>query len=328
MKLDVVGQSKNAYNQWKDQWRAHALEHKKLAPFKSFNDFVYVGIGKACLLVGNGYSFEEHIGIIKKYKNNVDIMCCDKTLGHLIKNGIKPDYCLVADANVDYEKYLKPYENELENTVMFAAITANPQWSFNGNWKDKYYYCVEDAIQTEKEFTQLSGCMNTIPAATNVGNSMVVLLTQCKNGLAQNFFGYDKYILIGYDFSWQHGKNYYAFDTDAGGKRYYMKHVFMENRGSESCYTSNNLLFSAKWLENYLKLFRLPVVLGSERTILGVIPIKDLESQVQYSFESRDAKIVKDLSVQLGRRRIEVLGLENQLKQISTKHWHAFMQSV
>jgi len=328
MALDVISQSKSAYNQWCDKWRAHAIHHSKHAPFRPLSDFKFSGIGKALLLVGNGYSFEENIETIKKYQSNVDIMCCDKTLGTLLDNGITPTFCMVADAVVDYEKYMKPWENKLQNTILFSAVTANPKWTDNGNWKKMYFYCVEDAIQTEKEFTALSKCDNTIPAATNVGNSLLVMVTQSDNKGRKNYFGYDKIVLIGYDFCWRHNKNYYAFDHSAQGKRFYMTHVFARTRGGHHCYTSTNLLFSAQWLENYLNLFKLPVVLGSDSTILGAVPVKSLESQMQYKFDTVDSRKVINFAAERDALKRRISETEEKIRKISNKHWRSHLASI
>ena len=45
----------------------------------------------------------------------------------------------------------------------------------------------------------------------------------------------------GFDYSWKHDGKYYAFDEDAGGKRYYMRHVYGISGSGKLIYTSNNL---------------------------------------------------------------------------------------
>ena len=59
----VIKQSKSAYKQWKDIWRKHSKEAstEKMWPLADFRN---VGIGKACVLVANGYSFERDIEIL------------------------------------------------------------------------------------------------------------------------------------------------------------------------------------------------------------------------------------------------------------------------
>src|SRR5436189_5678073 len=114
---DILKQSKSAYKQWCVKWRENAKFHAQYKS-KSFDDFRNSGIGKACLLVANGYSFEENLDTIKNNWQNVDVIACDKTLGHLINNGIIPKFVLVCDANVSYELYLKPWEDKLKDTIL------------------------------------------------------------------------------------------------------------------------------------------------------------------------------------------------------------------
>jgi len=124
----IVQQSKNAYNQWKDLWRENAKISAGFAPHKPMKDFLNIGVGKACLVVANGYSFERNIDVIRENQEHIDILCCDKTLGHLLDNGIKPTYCLVCDAMVDYEKYMEKWQDQLEDTILFINVCANQKW--------------------------------------------------------------------------------------------------------------------------------------------------------------------------------------------------------
>ena len=114
-KNEIIEQSKAAYGQWKEQWRDHAKIHSEYE-MKPLMDFQNIGVGKAIVVVANGASFEKQIDTLKKHRDNCHILACDKTLGHLIDNGISPDYLLVCDANVNYEKYLQPWEDKLQDT--------------------------------------------------------------------------------------------------------------------------------------------------------------------------------------------------------------------
>lgn len=281
----IVKQSWAAFNQWEHQWKEHALAASKF-PMKDLSHFQSRGAGRACLLIGNGASFEREIETIKKYAHLVDIMVCDKALGHCIENGITPTYCLVADANVSYEKYLEPWKDKLHNTILFQSVCANPKWIDGANWKGTYFYCVKDAIETEKIFQKISGCPNIVAAGTNVSNSMLIFLTQCDNQRRENYFGYDKYLLIGYDYSWKIDGNYYAFDHDGKGKRYYMRHNYGRTIGGDICVTSNNLAFSLKWIEKYIEAFKLPVIQCSKDSVLQTPLARkgyaSLEEQMQY----------------------------------------------
>lgn len=327
-KNDVVMQSQNALNQWGDLWRKNIEENKKITNRSNFKDFENVGIGRALLLVANGYSFEENIETIKKYQHKVDILCCDKTLGHLLDNDIVPQYCLVADAVVSYEKYLEPYKDRLQDTVLFSPCTANPKW-LKENWKSVCQYVNIDAIQTEKEFGELSGIKNDrVPAATNVSNAMVVLCTQSDNTKRANRFAYDKYVLIGFDYSWRVDGKYYAFNETGDGKVNYMKHAYVILRDGSTAYSSNNLIFSAKWLDDYIRNFGLPVVNGSNKTLLNAPPTKDLSQQLDYEHKVHDG-ITARAMIELRETLAQNLkNIENKLKNIGAEHWSAYQNSI
>lgn len=329
MKTDaILTQSKNAYNQWCEQWRAHASHHQKHAPFWPLDDFKNIGVGKALVLAANGYSLETNMDVLVEHRENVDVMCCDKSLGHLIRAGIKPKYCLVCDANVPY-KYMQPYRDELSQTILIMNVCANPEWSDNGNWKKKYFFVNMDVIQSEKEFSSLSHCRNTIPAATNVSNAMLTMVTQCSNRGRNNFFGYDKIILLGYDYCWTSDGGYYAYDWEGNGKRNYMKHVYARTRkGDRIAHTSTNLLFSAQWLEKYIKNFKLPVVQCSEPTLLGGAPSRSLESQIAYKYKVGDSDRVKLLMSKRARMSVEMKEMETELKEIGRDHWYNYVSSL
>lgn len=318
----IVKQSKTAYAQWAHQWRAHAKHHAGYKQ-KSFEDFRNTGIGKAALLVANGYSFEENIDTIIKYKDNVDIVACDKTLGHLIRHGIKPKFCIVCDANVNYEKYLKPYEDQLDETILFQNVCGNPLWTDNGNWKDTYFYVNKDVMHYEREFSALSGCQNFVTAGTNVSNMMVVLLVQADNERKQNLFSYDKLLLIGFDYSWRLDGKYYAFDEDGGGKRYYMRHIYGLSHSGKLLFTSNNLNSSASWLNLYLQAFRPNTVQCSPHSLMSFGRTGDLATQMQYRHNARDSFKVRDLLRQRVGIEEKLRKIDNELRDIGKDHWMA-----
>jgi hypothetical protein len=150
---DITQQSLRAINQWGTLWRTHAKEHSKYE-MRSLEELENVGIGKAVVCVANGYSLELEIETLKKYQGNVDILCCDKTLGHLLDNGITPTYCIVCDAKVSYEKYLEPWKDKLQNTILFQNVCGNPEWTNQGNWKDRYFFVNKDVLGSEKDQCQ------------------------------------------------------------------------------------------------------------------------------------------------------------------------------
>lgn len=285
--------SENCYAQWGDIWDEHAkfaatYEQKDMSIFKSS------GIGRVAVAIGNGYSFEENIETIKKYKNNIDVIVCDKALGHCLRNGIVPKFVTLSDCRVNAEKYLAPYLDQIKETYLLANVCSNPDWWVQDKWKGIYFHVNMDVLGLEKRYQELSGCPTLIPAATNVSNTSVVLLTQFANQRNPvNFMEYDKIILVGYDFSWKN--NYYAFDQDGGGKSRYMQQTYMIDAAGRHVFSSPNLLHSAQWLEAYARAARLPIRMGSKRSIIQSLPFADLEKELGYNYRTDDFGKLKNL---------------------------------
>ena len=74
-----------------------------------------------------------------------------------------------------------------------------------------------------------------------MGNTVVVFAAQV--------LGYDEYLLLGYDYCWGDKDNYYAFKDSE--KRYRMKHINLVDLSGRLVNTSQNLLFSSRWLSDY-----------------------------------------------------------------------------
>lgn len=323
----IVKQSKSAIKQWGTQWRKHAEIHKAM-PMKTWNEFENIGIGKAVVCVANGWSLEREMETLKAKRANVDIMCCDKSLGPLIENGIFPDYVVVCDANVNYEKYLKPYEDKLQNSVLFINVCGNPEWTKNGNWKDIQFFVNMDVLGSEKEFMQISGCKNVMPAGTNVSNAMIILLTQCDNEAGRrNFFGYDKILLLGFDYCWAKDGNYYAYNRDGDGKANYMRHIYTRTIGGDLAYTSTNLAFSAMWLTKYIDTFKLPVVQCAKESIFMTRYMGVLSDHMDYSFRQEDSAKVREQTTRMGKLRAEIQSIRENLHKIALDHHRALARS-
>jgi len=323
----ILEQSKAAYGQWCVQWREQALEHSKFKQH-SLSDLALTGIGKVIVAVANGYSFEENIQTLIDYKDQTDIICCDKTLGHLLDHGIKPKYCLICDANVNYELYMEKYKDQLKDTIALINVCANPKWAKNGNWKKIYFFINKDILNSELEFQKISGCNNIIPAGTNVSNAMVIMLTQCDNQGKQNFFGYDKIALIGYDYSWCADGKYYAFNKDGDLKADYMKHQYCMTTGHHFAYTSGNLYMSSSWLETYVKSFKLNIVNCTDRSILTRIKTGKLKDQITYKYKTEDSSIVISQVARLQKVIEEKLKIEKALLEIEKDHQRTVYQTV
>jgi len=276
-KNEVLGQSKAAFRQWGDLWAKNAAINgeKYKNDKKSYKDFLYTGTGKTIACVGLAPSFEKSVSLLKQYRDNIDIAVVDKALGSCIDNGIIPNMVFIMDSITDYERWCEPWIDKTENIILISNITANPIWA--QNWKGPVYFTTnKDNIQTEQIHGKISGCWDIIPASSNVGNSIVVFVTQLMN--------YDEYLLVGFDFVFTPDMNYYAFqDMD---KRYWMRHgVVIDNYGRYA-YITQNLLFTCRWLDDFyiaeLRPRGFRIVNCSGGTILANVPCANLERKLKH----------------------------------------------
>lgn len=269
---EVKAQSDSVFNQFGERWQKFAKENVKL-PRKDIRDFRNVGVGKHLLCIAMGESTEEQIDIIKKYRDKVEIVTCDKGFKPLLEHGVKADYVMTCDTNVPF-RFLDGALEETKGVKLLATPYANLEWT--QAWKgDLYFYVNKDSLGTEKIFLNIfPEDTRTVPAGSNVSNAMLIFFTGSDGVDNTNYSGYEKYILVGYDYSWRPEGNYYAWSNPTP-KRYYMSHRTLLDYKQNVILTSENLLFSAKWLFSYITAFHLPTVNCSDRGLLE-IPYRNL----------------------------------------------------
>ena len=209
---DVQNQSEAVFKQFGEKvWIPNAKRNAQL-PRRDPEELHNTGIGKHLLLVAIGASLEENIETIKKYRDRVEIMTCDKGFELLLKHGVKADYVMLCDANIPFT-WIKDSINETKDVKLIATPYANPEWT--ENWKgDRYFMINKDALETEKIFIDIfKDRFRIIPAGSNVSNAMLIFVTGSDEYQNINWAGYERYILVGYDYSWRPDGNYYAWKT-------------------------------------------------------------------------------------------------------------------
>lgn len=276
---DVRNQSRQVWGQFGENlWLPNAIKNSKLE-YKDCRELHNSKIGKVAVLAAMGESLESNIDLLKANRDKYEITTCDKGFGVLLDHGIKADYVVLCDASIPF-KWLEKYVEDTKGVTLFATAYANPEWTHA--WKgDKYFYINKDAIETERKFIPIFGDkMRIMAAGSNVSNAMLIFWTGCDELSAANWSGYEKYLLVGYDYSWTPKGNYYAWNNPTP-KRFYMHHRTMLDINGNRVFTSENLLFSAKWLIQYLESFNLPAINCSGRGLLENRYRRDLESELK-----------------------------------------------
>jgi len=271
---EVKAQSLTAMRQWEGLWKKNgALNNKIYVKSKDrLTDLLFRGTGKTCLVLAFGHSFEKDLETIqemRKKNESFEVICVDKCLKYL---DFAPDYVILADAQVS-DEWMEGVDTS--KSTLISNICANPAWS--EKWQGRIiYYVNKDNIETEKVFGKGGGiteCSEMIPAASNVGNAAVVI--------AATIFNYDKILLSGYDFCFT--DDYYAFYADHPqehrNKKYYMAHRLTLSNAGEIVKTSENLLFSGKWLSDFVKVSP-PTIFNTTKNSIAHIPFQDLRRQL------------------------------------------------
>jgi len=272
---DVRNQSRVVWNQFGEaKWLPNAHINSKFK-YRDCRELENSKIGKFAVLAAMGESLEENIDVLKSYRDKFEITTCDKGFGVLLDHGIKADYVVLCDANIPF-KWFKNYVDESKGVNLLSTVYANPEWT--QAWKgERYFYINKDAIETEKKFIPIfDDKIRIMPAGSNVSNAMVIFWTGCDEKAAVNWGGYERYILTGYDYSWRPKGNYYAWNNTAP-KRFYMHHGTMLDINGDRCFTSENLLFSCRWLIQYLETFNLPAINCCGRGLLDCRYRKDIK---------------------------------------------------
>lgn len=237
---DIERQSRAAWKQWRPLWIKNCKINRELKT-RSFSELLGKGKGKTLVQVAMGHSVTENISTLIKNRDKFDIYCCDKAFGYLMDRGITPDYCHVADAQVSDEWHKG---RDTSKTILISNISANPVWPME--WKGKvYFYTNWDNIGTAAILGKIGNCFEVIPAASNVSNAQLVFASQVLN--------YDRQLMIGYDYSWTDDGCYYAGNNS--DKRFYMHHATVITPYGKIAKTSTNLVFSCKWMMQFLTKF-------------------------------------------------------------------------
>jgi hypothetical protein len=267
---EILKQSEAVFAQFgESKWIPFAKENAKLER-RNMEELRNSGIGKFMVLAAMGQSTEEKLDTLKRYRERYTLVTNDKCFGKLLENGVKADYVMLCDCNVLFD-HLKPYVEETKGVNLISTPYGNTDWTHA--WKGpRYFYVNKDAIASERHFLKIFGDgMRVIPASSNVSNAMLVFWTGSDEHQNVNWGGFERYLLVGYDYSWRtlkDGGKYYAF-ADPQPKRFYMQHRTALDVHKNVVLTSENLVFSAKWMESYIRIHGLPVYNCSGRGLLG-----------------------------------------------------------
>jgi hypothetical protein len=255
-KNETIEQSTRAFNRWKRIWDKNAKENA--SRWQDNEPLRGKGARRQAIVFSFGPSLERNIREVKS--NNMhydyDIICVDKALKSLVEGGIVPDYVMLCDAQVSFEKYGNVDPAVCKRATLISTITANPKWS--KHWHEnggKIYFTVnKDGIGTHRRYREFldyrEGKSISIPASSNVGNSAYVITTI--------HMGYQTVLLAGYDYSFKLDGEYYGKANNAKDTNFKLKKHSFNNHATaidinyDFVQCSRNMDFSARWLTDFI----------------------------------------------------------------------------
>lgn len=279
---DVCEQSKAVYGQFGEKkWKPFSKENANHPLRRDPNELKHCGVGKILVSAGMGSSLESQVDILKKYRNKYDLITCDKGFRALLEHGIKADYVMICDCNILWQKWA-PNEADTVGVKLISTPYGNVDWT--RKWRGPiYFYLNRDAIKSEEIFADIIGTQTRmVPASSNVGNAQVVFMIGVDEYNTEPFAGYERIYLVGYDYSWPTDGNYYAWSNPIP-KRHYMTSRTVVGIDGKLALTSENLVFSAKWLKQYIQAIGAPVYNCTPSGLL-CIELKKLETEL-FSFD-------------------------------------------
>jgi hypothetical protein len=216
-----------------------------------------VGRGKTVVMIGASPALKNQIEELKSLRYDKDfIFCCtNSNLEFLLKNRIKPDYCIVVDgeestgedwANLDMEK--------TKDVILLANTFACPENI--KKWKGTLYFI---SLQTDdkkfrKKMRKYYGPANGIGTGAGIGIPSLIASFNVMVGLAHIMFESAIIIFVGHELSFSDDKSRYYVDRDDPRdsiNRYPHGDIY-----GNKVYTTSSLLAVKYCLEAFLELLQ------------------------------------------------------------------------
>jgi hypothetical protein len=244
-----------AAKRWDELWHTNATENKKTFELLGGRpEIVDFGAGKDVVVFAFGPSFTENMTALigSRAHYTAEVAVVDKALKSAVEVGCVPDFCMVADGQVDFERWGNVPESVCKKTVLLSSVTANWRWA--RHWQENggkvAFFLNRDSILTHREYGKFlsheRGEAYIIPAGSNVANSLYVASVMV--------IGYKSVYLCAFDYSFRLDGDYYGTKEKIKETNFKVdKHAF-NNHGLTTgvdgglVQTSQSMDFSARWL--------------------------------------------------------------------------------
>jgi len=215
------------------------------------------GRGKTVVMIGASPALNNQIEELKSLKYDKDfILCCtNSNLEFLLKNRIKPDYCIVVDADKSTgEDWVNLDMEKTKDTILLANTFACPENI--KKWSGPLYFIglQTDSKKLRKQMTKHYGPANGIGDGDGIGIPSLIASYNVMTALAHIMFESAIVLFVGNELSFSGEESRYYVDRDDprdSHKRFPHGDIY-----GNKVYTTLSLLAVKYCLEAFLELIQ------------------------------------------------------------------------
>lgn len=153
---------------------------------------------KAMILVGSSPCLRQDVHKLKEIDDNFCIICANSALKFLLKNGVKPDYCIALDSDeIDIPQHL---DCDNKDITLLASTAISPK-SLK-KWKGPIYFLPYYSVEKELRLKIRRRLGKSVPGG---GNSITEAFW-----IVSVIFGSKTVIFVANEYCFDDVKNYYA----------------------------------------------------------------------------------------------------------------------
>jgi hypothetical protein len=195
---DAFSQVKYIRKEWKKNTIDNMHRFNKKNSIWELEWSYYKEKEKAMVLVGSSPCLRKEVHKLKKLDDNFCIVCANSSIKFLLKNGIKPKYCIALDSDsIDIPQHLDCDNKDI--TLLASTVLSKKALDV---WKGPIYFMPYYSVPNDLKRKIRSRLGKSIPGG---GNSMTQAFW-----VVSVIFGSKTVIFVANEYCFDSRKNYYA----------------------------------------------------------------------------------------------------------------------
>ncbi len=207
--LDAISHNTGMLNT--EKWYANSRANQKRERSWAAEDLLDIGVDKTAVIIGGSPSLKTQLAALRqlRFDNRFILVAVSSVLRFLLKNGIRPHYCMVMEADSKIDRFFDGIE-DTSGITLISGLCVPPSIldAWKGDIKLLALYTSIKKLDKElkKAYRPVNGCGVYFPALCSQFNTAVVM--------AYRVFGCRNIIMVG---------NELCFKTNDMESRYYVE---------------------------------------------------------------------------------------------------------